>query len=54
MLFFIENSNLIRHMSDIDMLGVIIAAAGHDVGHPALTNRYLINSRNQLAMRYND
>ena len=38
----------------MDMLGAIIAAAGHDVGHPALTNRFLINSRDQIAIRYND
>jgi 3',5'-cyclic-nucleotide phosphodiesterase len=41
-------------MSDIDVLGIIIAASGHDVGHPALTNRFLINSRNKVAIRYND
>jgi cAMP-specific phosphodiesterase 4 len=41
-------------MNDIDLLGVIVAAAGHDIAHPGLTNRYLINARDRLAMRYND
>lgn len=32
----------------------IVAALGHDVGHPGYTNRYLIFSRNPIAITYND
>lgn len=49
-----ENSKIIHYCTELDVLGWIIAAAGHDVGHPALTNRFLINSRDNIAIRYND
>lgn len=32
----------------------MVAALSHDIGHPGLTNRYLISSKNELALRYND
>lgn len=32
----------------------MLAALSHDIGHPGLTNRYLISSKNELALRYND
>jgi hypothetical protein len=31
-----------------------VACFGHDVAHPALTNRYLISNRDKLAIKYND
>lgn len=41
-------------MSSLDIFSSIVAALGHDVGHQALTNRYLINNRDELALQYND
>jgi hypothetical protein len=38
----------------MESIASLIASLGHDVGHPGLTNRYLITSRSQLAFRYND
>lgn len=32
----------------------IIAALGHDVGHPGVTNRFLVNNRDDIAIQYND
>lgn len=32
----------------------MIASFGHDVGHPGVTNRYLLAARDKLAYRYND
>lgn len=32
----------------------MIATMAHDIGHPGVTNRYLVASRNELALRYND
>lgn len=31
-----------------------MAAAVHDYQHPGLNNPYLVNSRHELAIRYND
>lgn len=41
-------------MTDLEILTSIISNLGHDVAHPGYTNRYLINSRNDLAISYND
>jgi 3',5'-cyclic-nucleotide phosphodiesterase/cAMP-specific phosphodiesterase 4 len=40
--------------SDLDVVTFTIAALGHDVGHPGLTNRFLVTSRDKLAIQYND
>merc|ERR1719356_530600 len=39
---------------EMDVLVMVVAAAMHDVGHPALTNDFLIKSHGALALRYND
>lgn len=36
------------------MMSYIIAAACHDVNHPGYNNVFMINTRNTLALRYND
>ncbi|CAO3637512.1 unnamed protein product [Cunninghamella blakesleeana] len=38
----------------IDVLGLFIAAIGHDAAHPGVNNLFLINSATPLAMLYND
>ena len=53
-LFFIVQSNLAKSLTQLDTVSCIIAALGHDVGHPALTNRFLVNNKNKIAIRYND
>lgn len=35
-------------------MACLIAAAVHDVDHPARTNAFLVNEGNQLALLYND
>ncbi|KAM7534848.1 hypothetical protein Aperf_G00000117659 [Anoplocephala perfoliata] len=40
--------------TDLEMAAVIIACAVHDVNHPAVTNQYLINTNDALAILYND
>ncbi|KAL3310427.1 hypothetical protein Ciccas_011009, partial [Cichlidogyrus casuarinus] len=39
---------------DIEILAVIFACAIHDVNHPGVTNQYLINTNDSLAILYND
>lgn len=41
-------------MSQLESVVSMIACLAHDIGHPGVTNRYLVSSRNELALRYND
>ena len=41
-------------LSPLELLAAIIAGLGHDVGHPALTNKFLISVRDEIALTYND
>ena len=53
---FFNNSNAeeVCHAQVIDLLSIIIAALGHDIGHPGLTNAFQINSSSEMAITYND
>ena len=54
MYYFILNSGLEAAMKPLESVAAMIAALGHDIGHPGVTNRYLVASKNELALRYND
>ena len=55
MLYFINtNAEEICEASVLDLLGIVISAMGHDLGHPGLTNNYHINASSDLAITYND
>ena len=54
MLFFLTNSFLSDSFDHVEMLAVLIASFGHDVGHPGKNNRFLINNRDEVALTYND
>ena len=53
---FFNNSNAeeVCHTQAIDLLSIIIAGLGHDLGHPGLTNTFQINSSSEMAITYND
>ncbi|OMJ82458.1 hypothetical protein SteCoe_16867 [Stentor coeruleus] len=53
-LFILHQSILFEVATDYEILACIIANLGHDVGHPGFTNRFLVNSRDSLALTYND
>lgn len=41
-------------MTELEVMCCYIAAAGHDYKHPGYNNIYCINTRNDLAIFYND
>ena len=41
-------------LSNMQLIGCVIAAAAHDFRHPGTTNQYLIAIQDPLAIRYND
>ena len=49
-----NDENKIENISEIDIVSLIISALCHDVGHPGLTNKFMINSKNELSIIYND
>ena len=49
-LFLVEQSVFKEHLQDYELLAAVIGILGHDVGHPGVTNRFLINSKNPLAI----
>ena len=53
---YIINSNLeeICETSVLDLLGLVVSATGHDLGHPGYNNNFLVNSNSDLALNYND
>ena len=52
--FFLYNhSFLIGLLTDVEILGAVIATLGHDVGHSAFNNRFLVNKRDSLAITCN-
>ena len=52
--FLNSNAEEIAETTVLDLLGIIVSAMGHDLGHPGLNNNYLINSSSDLAITYND
>ena len=53
---YIINSNFeeICETTVLDILGLMVSATGHDLGHPGYNNNYHINSSSELAIKYND
>ena len=53
---FFLNSNLeeIGETTVLDLLGLLLSAMGHDLGHPGLNNGFHINASTELGLTYND
>lgn len=41
-------------LSDLEQFSILIAALGHDLGHPGQNNGFLMEVGHELAIRYND
>jgi hypothetical protein len=54
MFWLIENTSLYRSLNYIDLLACFISSLGHDVGHLGKTNRFLVATNHEIAIRYND
>jgi len=42
------------HLSDLNLMAGLISCIICDVGHPGVTNSFLINIKHLKALRYND
>lgn len=41
-------------LTSLDIFSMLIAAVGHDVGHPGVNNAFLVKVKDELALRHND
>jgi cAMP-specific phosphodiesterase 4 len=46
--------NLHVALSHLEFFALLVAAIGHDVGHPGVNNAYLVKAKNELALTHND
>ena len=54
-LFFLNsNAEEICQTNVLDLLSILIASLGHDIGHPGLNNNFQINALTDMALTYND
>lgn len=51
---FLTKGKAAELLSHIEILGLLIAALSHDLGHPGVNNSFLINTESPLAQLYND
>ena len=52
--FISTNAEEVLETTVLDLLGMIVSAMGHDLGHPGFNNNFLINASTDLAITYND
>ncbi|KAG0171218.1 3',5'-cyclic-nucleotide phosphodiesterase [Apophysomyces sp. BC1015] len=43
-----------RLLRPLDVLALLLASIGHDVGHPGVNNMFMVNTATPLAILYND
>lgn len=52
--YFILSGNLMKYISDLDIMAALLAATIHDFQHPGVNNEFLIKKKHAKAVRYND
>mmetsp|Transcript_26366 Transcript_26366/g.34655 ORF Transcript_26366/g.34655 Transcript_26366/m.34655 type:complete len:883 (-) Transcript_26366:260-2908(-) len=50
----LQLSRMNNFVSQIDLIAMLVAALGHDAGHPGVNNAFLINTGDDLALQHND
>lgn len=50
----VQNTSLPGFLTHLDVLVLFLASLGSGIAHPGLTNSFLVRTRHELAMRYND
>ncbi|GAA5879403.1 hypothetical protein JCM3774_005230 [Rhodotorula dairenensis] len=50
----VEESTIGQLLRPSDVFALMVACIGHDVGHPGLTNAYMVNARAPVAQVYDD
>ena len=53
-LYLVSSSGFIKRITSVELFSCFIACMGHDIGHKGVNNRFLILSKDPLALRYND
>lgn len=49
-----QQHDIQKHLSKLEIMGALLAAAGHDVDHPGVNQPFLVSTRNYLAALYNN
>ena len=52
--FLLESSSLIDSITSLELLANLVSALAHDLGHPGKNNRFIVMSRDDIAITYND
>ena len=49
-IFLLKSSDLLHKLDPLANLAMIVACLCHDIGHPGVPNKYLIASKDQIAI----
>ncbi|CAH8655334.1 unnamed protein product [Dicrocoelium dendriticum] len=52
--YLLRLNGLETSFTDLEIFATLFACAVHDIDHPAVTNQFLINTNDELALLYND
>lgn len=52
--YFVKNGDLMKHLSDLNVMACFLSCMMADLGHPGVNNAYLIATNHPKALRYND
>lgn len=49
-----SRTGITQLLSDVEFFSILVAAVAHDISHPGLNNQFLVETRDKLALLYND